>query len=75
MSPKPAYKKLLALIRGKWWTNAGGKTDASGTFSARAFYGEYRIVVTSAEGPRFETTAHFSSATREPIAVKLPDRK
>ena len=72
MSPKPAYEKLRALIRGKWWTNASGKTDASGTFSARAFHGDYRIVVTSADGRRAETTAHFSSATRAPVEVKLP---
>ncbi len=72
MSPKPAYEKLLALIRGKWWTNAGGKSDASGTFSARAFYGDYRITVTAADGRRAETIAHFSAASKEPIEVKLP---
>jgi len=72
MSPKPAYEKLLALIRGKWWTNASGKTDASGTFSVRAFHGDYRIIVTTAEGRRAEMSAHFSSATREPIEGKLP---
>ncbi len=72
MSPKPAYEKLLALIRGKWWTNAGGKSDASGTFSTSAFHGDYRIVATSADGRRAETTAHFSSGTRGPIEVKLP---
>jgi GH35 family endo-1,4-beta-xylanase len=72
MSPKPAYEKLRALIRGKWWTDAGGKTDATGTFSVRAFHGDYRIVVTSADGRRVETAAHFSSGTREPIEVKLP---
>ncbi|MGO8702789.1 MAG: endo-1,4-beta-xylanase [Candidatus Brocadiia bacterium] len=72
MSPKPAYEKLHALIRGKWWTNAGGKSDAAGTFSTRAFYGDYRIIATSADGRRAETAAHFSSGTREPVEVKLP---
>ncbi len=72
MSPKPAYEKLLALIRGKWWTNAGGKSDASGTYSARAFYGDYRITVTAADGRRAEAIAHFSAASKEPIEVKLP---
>jgi GH35 family endo-1,4-beta-xylanase len=71
MSPKPAYEKLRALIRGKWWTNAGGKTDSSGTFSVRAFRGDYRIIVATPDGRRVETTAHFSSATREPIEVNL----
>ena len=72
MSPKPAYEKLLALIRGKWWTKAGGRSDASGAFSARAFYGDYRITATTADGRRIETTAHFSAASREPVEVRLP---
>jgi hypothetical protein len=72
MSPKPAYEKLLALIHGKWWTRAGGKSDAAGTFSTRAFYGDYRIVVTSADGRQTETAAHFSAASKEPIEVRLP---
>ncbi len=72
MSPKPAYEKLLALIRGKWWTKAGGRSDASGAFSTRAFYGDYRIVVTAADGRRIERTAHFSAASREPVEVRLP---
>ena len=72
MSPKPAYERLLALIRGKWWTNAGGKSDASGAFATRAFHGDYRITATSADGRRAETAAHFSAATREPVEIKLP---
>ena len=72
MSPKPVYEKLLALIRGKWWTNAGGKSDAAGTFSTRAFYGDYKITVTAADGRHVETAAHFSAASKEPIGVKLP---
>jgi GH35 family endo-1,4-beta-xylanase len=71
MSPKPAYEKLRALIRGKWWTEAEGKTDAAGSFSARAFYGDYRIIATSDDGRRAGTTAHFSPETREPIEVRL----
>jgi GH35 family endo-1,4-beta-xylanase len=72
MSPKPAYEKLLSLIRGKWWRNARGKSDVSGAFSARAFHGDYRIIATTADGRRAETAAHFSAASREPIEVKLP---
>jgi GH35 family endo-1,4-beta-xylanase len=71
MSPKPAYEKLRGLIRGKWWTEAEGKTDASGRFSARAFHGDYRITATSAEGRRAETAAHFAPGTREPIECIL----
>jgi GH35 family endo-1,4-beta-xylanase len=45
MTPKPAYDKLIYLIRQKWWTKAAGKTDASGSYQTRAFIGSYRIKV------------------------------
>ncbi len=44
LSPKPAYERLKSLIKGKWWTHVRGQTQA-GRFSARAFYGEYEIIV------------------------------
>lgn len=48
MSPKPAYNRLMSLIKGAWWTNAEGITDADGEFKTRAFFGTYRL---SAELP------------------------
>lgn len=46
MTPKPAYDRLLSLVRGKWWTKAAGETGAEGQFMTRAFLGAYRIEVT-----------------------------
>lgn len=50
MSPKPAYDRLMGLIKGKWWTNADLRTDGSGTCSVRAFQGLHTIVVKDARG-------------------------
>lgn len=50
MSPKPAYDRLMALIKGRWWTQAAGRTDARGVYSTRAFQGAYKITVTDANG-------------------------
>jgi GH35 family endo-1,4-beta-xylanase len=44
LSPKPAYDRLLGLIKGKWWTQAAGKAEG-GRFTTRAFYGDYEITV------------------------------
>jgi GH35 family endo-1,4-beta-xylanase len=47
MSPKPAYDRLMALIRGAWWTRANGTTDANGAYLTRAFLGLHRATVTA----------------------------
>lgn len=59
MTPKPAYDRLLSLIRQKWWTKAEGKTDARGRYQTRAFLGSYRIQVT-ARGRTRTVTAEIS---------------
>jgi GH35 family endo-1,4-beta-xylanase len=71
MSPKPAYEKLHALIREQWWTNADGKTDAAGIFTAHAFHGEYRITATAPDGRHVETTARFAPDSSGPVALRL----
>ena len=45
MSPKPAYDRLLKLIRGEWWTRTAAATDSTGTLRLRAFRGTHRITV------------------------------
>ena len=44
MSPKPVYDRLMALIKGRWWTRTEGRTNASGEFSTRAFFGAHRVL-------------------------------
>jgi len=52
LSPKPAYARLMALIKGKWWTSLDLSTDAAGLAKARGFLGTYRVTVETAEGRR-----------------------
>jgi endo-1,4-beta-xylanase len=42
-SPKPVYDRLLSLIKGEWWTRTEGRTNASGDFATRAFFGTHRL--------------------------------
>jgi GH35 family endo-1,4-beta-xylanase len=50
MTPKPAYEKLMGLIKGKWWSKQDGNTDAKGQMSARLFFGDYQAVITLPNG-------------------------
>ena len=43
MSPKPAYDRLMSLIKGEWWTKTEATTDARGEVTLRAFYGTHHI--------------------------------
>jgi len=55
-STKPAYDRLLKLIKGKWWTQLELRTDPKGKGRFRGFFGSYRIEVTSPNGTQ---TAKF----------------
>ena len=52
LTPKPAYRRLLALIKGKWWTRADLASGADGQASFRGYLGHYRITVTTRAGTR-----------------------
>jgi endo-1,4-beta-xylanase len=46
MSPKPAYDRLLALIKGEWWTGRQTHTtDDHGKIQFRGFLGRYHLAV------------------------------
>ncbi len=45
LSPKPAYERLLRLIRGVWHTRAAMTTGPDGTAAFRGFAGRYRVTV------------------------------
>jgi GH35 family endo-1,4-beta-xylanase len=47
LTPKPAYERLLELVKGKWWTQARATTDARGECAFRGFRGKYRVTVGS----------------------------
>jgi GH35 family endo-1,4-beta-xylanase len=53
MSPKPAYDRLLSLVKGVWWTKAEGETGWLGKVDLRAFYGKHRIHIALPNGNKF----------------------
>ena len=66
MSPKPAYERLQALVRGEWWTRFEATTDARGEAVFHGFHGTLRATATAAPDRR---------AVREfPWAKDGPDR-
>ena len=63
MSPKPAYDRLMTLIHKTWWTNAEGRTGASGRYTVRAFYGDYDIAVADDHGHSVSETVSTAEAS------------
>ena len=60
MSPKPVYERLHALIKGEWWTNTSGRTQANGEFRLRTFHGEHRITVEAPDGRTVSQAVRWS---------------
>lgn len=54
MTAKPVYDKLHAAIKGDWWTDTTGSTDAHGAARFRATCGDYRVTVTAGGKTVFE---------------------
>ena len=59
MSTKPAYDRLIALIKGEWWTKTEATTDAHGAVRVRAFYGTHRITTHSPSGQPVVKEVHW----------------
>ncbi len=56
MSPKPAYEKLMSLIKGTWWTNEKAQTDSNGKLTIRAFTGTHEVNITTDSGKTIKKT-------------------
>jgi len=50
LTPKPAYERLMNLIKGKWWTQKELVTDVKGEAKFRGFLGRYRITAETPQG-------------------------
>ena len=48
LATKAVYRTLLHLIRTEWRTTTNGSTDATGTYSIRAYHGHHHVRVTAA---------------------------
>ena len=68
-SPKPAYDRLLRLVKGAWWTREAAVTRADGTVTVRVFRGRHRVAAQGANGAR--ATAEITAARGEPNRVIL----
>jgi GH35 family endo-1,4-beta-xylanase len=56
MSPKPAYDRLMKLIKGEWWTRAALTTNQQGAAKARVYYGTHRVEASTPSGLRGSAT-------------------
>jgi endo-1,4-beta-xylanase len=52
MTPKPAYERLLRLIKHDWWTDVSGRTGRGGEYRTRAFLGTYKITAATSDRTR-----------------------
>lgn len=70
LTAKPAYERLLSLIKGEWWTSEDLTTDGDGRARFRGFHGDYDIAVTV--GPaeaRIRTALAPGSETRVEVRI------
>jgi hypothetical protein len=47
LTPKPAYRALMDLIKREWWSDYSGRTNIEGVASAKLFCGTYCATVES----------------------------
>ena len=72
MSPKPVYERMLALIKGEWWTQAQGVTDRKGTWQTRAFFGDYALTIRTADGRTVKRSLTVRKGADNRFEVRLP---
>ena len=73
LSPKPAFERLLSLIKGKWWTTADLVTDDLGNARFHGFAGKYRITVNTGNAAESQE-ADVVVGNDNLITVRLPDK-
>lgn len=71
MSPKPLYDWLMEAFHQKWSTDVVVQSDASGTVSLRAFYGEYELTATDGAGAKLESKVTFAKKGPEQLRAVL----
>lgn len=67
MSPKPAYQRLVKLVKGRWWTGEQKlTTDAAGRAAFRGYLGDYAVEAAGAKG-----TFRLDASGQADVAAKL----
>ena len=72
MSPKPAYRRLLKMVKSEWWTQISGKTGPDGEINCRGFYGTYHITATSRDGRTVSADVRLFRADSRRVVLRLP---
>eukprot|EP00276_Gloeochaete_wittrockiana_P009167 CAMPEP_0184648008 /NCGR_PEP_ID=MMETSP0308-20130426/5056_1 /TAXON_ID=38269 /ORGANISM="Gloeochaete witrockiana, Strain SAG 46.84" /LENGTH=889 /DNA_ID=CAMNT_0027079487 /DNA_START=464 /DNA_END=3133 /DNA_ORIENTATION=- len=70
-SIKPSGAALRDLLKFKWWTRAGGNTNARGEFSGRGFKGLHQVSVVI-NGVIANTTSFLVDTDRSLVTVYIP---
>ncbi|GAF86444.1 unnamed protein product, partial [marine sediment metagenome] len=73
LSPKPAYDRLLDLVKKQWWTRVQFRTDAQGHARFRGFLGDYVLRVHDANGREVEVSATLRKDSANAIPIPLAD--
>ena len=72
LSAKPAYDRLLDLVRGRWWTDDTARTGKEGEIRLRAFYGSYEIRAKKGDRHAVVRTEHRRAEGRLEVRLTLP---
>ena len=70
MTPKPAYDELKRLIKGRWWTTAGGTIGPLGEARFRGFFGDYEVRIRLGD-KKLSGTFRLDKTPKEAIEVRL----
>lgn len=66
---KPSGQEWINRVKGTWWTNTTGFSDATGAYAAPVFKGKYRITVDYA-GQTQEIVRDVTTATDVPVTFE-----
>ena len=69
-TPTPLGRAMEELVRGEWWTKAGGTTDATGAFADRGYLGRYAATIR--KGDREVRVEFDLRKDVPPVVVTLP---
>jgi endo-1,4-beta-xylanase len=70
MSKKPAYDKLLKMVKSTWWSFGDAYTNMEGKASIRGYYGSYKLVIEK-EGKRADATLYLAKGIDNKIKIQL----
>jgi len=71
MSPKPLYDRLLAAFHTRWATNARVTADASGSATARCYFGDHEVQATLPNGTPLRGRFAFTRKGARRVNVAL----